>query len=287
MQKDQTQRFIFKKRAVRGCLVRLNESYQTITLQHHYTPLLSQCLGEALLGVTLLASAFKKKGQTTLQFQGEGSLQLLSARITSDHAIRGLVRATPDLISLKNLSKALHHGTLTLSYEGNELGQTYQSIIPVDSPSIAQALEQYFIQSEQVPTRFFLSRTPECAAGLLLQILPSAEGNAAEDFQYATVLAETLSSEELLELDFETILRRLYHEDEIELFPPTSLHFGCHCSLEKMKRAVLNLGRTEAESILLEQAFIEVHCEFCGHTHSFDESDIDEILTESGSDLYH
>ncbi|MCX7122973.1 MAG: Hsp33 family molecular chaperone HslO [Gammaproteobacteria bacterium] len=279
MQKDSLQRFIFKNRAVRGCLVRLNESYQTITLQHHYPAVLSKLLGETLLGVVLMSSHFKQRGQATLQFQGDGALKLLSARVTADHAIRGLVRAEPDLISNQNLIQALHQGQLTLSYEDLQSGQNYQSIIPVEAPSIADALAHYFVRSEQVPTRFFLASTEKTAVGLLLQIMPSKDPLIArDDFQHLTVLADTLKDSELLTLSFEEILTRLYHEEDIEIFPEISLHFGCNCTLEKMEQVVKSLGLSEAEAILSAHSFVEVTCEFCNQIHRFDQRDLDRIF---------
>ena len=279
MQKDSLQPFIFKNRAVRGCLVRLNESYQTIHLQHHYSALLSKLLGETLLGVILIASHFKQRGQATLQFQGQGALKLLSARMTADYGIRGLIRAEPNLITVKNLMDALQDGQLSLSYEGLNAGQNYQSIVPVEGISIAQALEHYFVRSEQLPTRFFLASTDKLAVGLLLQIMPAKEGEAAlDDFQHITILAETLKDSELLTLSFTEILTRLYHEEDLELFPETSVHFSCNCSPDRMKQILRSLGKNEAEAILAEHAFIEITCEFCNQIHRFDPAEVAEIF---------
>ncbi len=278
MKNDKIQAFLFKNRPVRGALVRLAESYQTITLQHHYPAVLAKLLGEALLGVTLIASHFKQRGQTTLQFQGEGALNLLSVRITPEHAIRGLIRADAHLISEKNLTQALHHGQLSLSHESTQ-GQNYQSFIPIEAPSIAQALEDYFMRSEQLSTRFFLASTDKMAAGLILQLMPAKDPIVAQqDFKHLSILAETLKPEELLQLDFQSLLHRLYHEEELLLFEETPIHFGCNCSLEKMQRVVLQLGREEAEAILAEKAMIEVTCEFCNEIHTFDEAEVRQLF---------
>ncbi len=288
MQKDLLQRFLFKNRAVRGCLLRLNESYTTILAQHHYPNILSGLLAETLLGVTLIADGFKQKGQVTLQFQGEGALSLLSARIDTNHAIKGLIRAMPDLILPKNLSTALNQGQMRLTYEGATPQHNYQSIIPVEDINIAKALEAYFTRSEQLPTRFFLASTPEAAAGLLLQTLPSADLESAEaDFAHVCALADTLQQDELLHLDFDTLLHRLYHEEDLECFTPYPIHFGCNCTLEKMQRVIVSLGQEEAEGILADQAFLEITCEFCGHIHQFDQEDIHKIFDESSTTRYH
>jgi molecular chaperone Hsp33 len=279
MQEDFIQNFIFKNRSVRGSFVRLNQSYKTIINQHHYPALLSHLLGEALLGVCLMSPFFKTAGKITLQFQGEGDLRFLSARMTSDFKIRGLVRAEPSLLSTQNLQEALKSGQLMLTYEART-GQPYQSIIPIETDSVAHALEDYFIRSEQLPTRFFLATGEDCVAGLMLQILPNVQQtDAYRDFEHCTVLASTLQKEELLEQDPMRLLQHLFVEDDITVFFSQDLEFGCNCSHERMKNAVLGLGREEALSILETAGFVEVVCEFCSQSHQFNEEEVHALFS--------
>lgn len=287
MEYDVSQNFIFKNFAVRGTLIRLKESYQTIIHQHHYPPIVGNLLGEGLLGVTLMTSFLKHRGKLTLQFQGEGDLSLLSSRCTEDNHIRGLVRASPELISDKNLLQALHNGFLNLTYEPEQIGQPYQSVVEVKHNSIAKNLEAYFQQSEQLPTRFILMSDTDIAAGLMLQVLPAQNEEDREAFNTLAVLAETLKPEELKSLDFATILKRLFHEYDVEVFPPRSIQFGCNCSLERMENAILSLGIDEALEILEEEPDIEVTCEFCGRGHMFDEEDVVRIFEAAATQQYH
>lgn len=278
MKQDVIQNFVFQNRFVRGSFVRLSESFQTIINQHHYPEILATLLGEALLGVCLMSPNFKTPGKITLQFQGEGDLRLLSVRVTSDFKIRGLVRAEPDLISTINLKNALADGQLTLTYEP-EGGQSYQSIVPVERTSIAETLEDYFIRSEQLPTRFFLTSTDEHAAGLMLQLLPTTNEEAAyQDFEHCAVLAATVKPEELLTLDTEELVPRLFVEDDVKIFESKPVAFGCSCSRERMSGAVINLGEEEANSILSEQGMVEVTCEFCSQSHQFREVDVKALF---------
>lgn len=271
MQQDTIQSFIFTHRAIRGALVRLNDSYETVVMQHHYSSILGSLLGEALLGVTLMGSFFKHPGKLTLQFQGRGDLTFLSTRITENHEIRGLIRANPDLITAKNLQAALQEGTLTMTYEGpSGPGQSYQSTIPVEDTSIAKTLENYFLRSEQLPTRFFLASSDDVAAGMMLQVLPSSHPDGAYiDLEHVSVLAATLSDEELFTLPFEEMIHRLYPEEDVEIFAPREIEFGCNCTPDKMQQAVINLGPIEMARILEEQGFIEVVCEFCGRSYKY------------------
>lgn len=286
MQKDVIQNFVFQNRFVRGSFVRLSESFQTIINQHHYPELLSTMLGEALLGVCLMAPNFKLSGKITLQFQGEGDLRLLSARVTSDFKIRGLVRAEPNLISTINLKHALADGQLTLTYEP-EGGQSYQSIIPVEKTSIAQTLEDYFIRSEQLPTRFFLTSTAAAGAGMMFQLLPTANQETAyQDFEHCAIIDATLTPDELLTLDAETLVHRLFPEEDVRVFEAKAVEFGCSCSRERMSGGVLNLGKEEAYSVLEEQGMVEVICEFCSQSHQFHEPEV-EALFHNGATGSH
>lgn len=284
---DARQNFIFKDHAVRGTIVRLKDSYHTIIHQHHYPAVLGNLLGEGLLGVILMSSFLKHRGRLTMQFQGEGDLQLLSTRCTEKNEIRGLVRASPELISTKNLLQALRNGLLNLTYEPEHMGQPYQSVIEVTLPSIAKNLEEYFVRSEQLPTKFILFSDANMAVGLMLQVLPAQEEKDREEFSTLTMLAETLTFAELKTLDFATILKRLFHEYEVEIFPAKPIHFGCNCSLERMESAILGLGIDEALDILEDEPYIEITCEFCGRSHLFDDEDVERIFAETESDQYH
>lgn len=271
MKADMMQSFIFKNRAVRGSFVCLSKSYQTIINQHHYPEMLGLLLGEALLGISLMFPFFKVAGKITLQFQGEGSLNLLSARITSDLKIRGLLRASPELITVKNLQNALGEGQLSLRYEVDG-ERTYQSIVPFEQTSIAAVLEDYFMRSEQLRTRFYLFGDEQSMAGLILQALPDAEGY--QDFEHCNILARTLQKSEMLNLNVQTLLQRLFAEEDIMIFPEKSIEFGCSCSHERMQNALVNLGQQEALSILEEFGFVEVTCEFCNQAHQFDQAEV-------------
>lgn len=289
MSKDVVQKFVFKNRNVRGSFVSLEQSYQTIIRQHHYPSLLSTLLGEALLGICLMTPNFKVTGKMTLQFQGSGDLRFLSVNITSDFKIRGLIQAEPELISMINLQHALASGQLILTYEP-QIGQMHQSIIPVEQVSIAGALEDYFLKSEQLPTRFFLASDQESVAGLMLQNLPAIQKREESfDLEHCIYLAQTLKKEELLELDSATLLRRLFPEEDILLFDAASVDFGCNCSRGRMESVVLNLGQDEVSSILDEHGFVEVVCEFCGQEHQFDENDIANLFRNSAKPegVYH
>lgn len=151
------------------------------------------------------------------------------------------------------------------------------------------------LQSEQLDTKLILAADEKVAAGLLIQRLPvEGEGNLAgaraneddigrdEDYNRIATLAASLTRQELLELDIETVLRRLFWEEKLLRFPPQTPRFACTCSRERVAGMIRGLGREEAESILAERGDIEVGCDFCGHQYRFDAVDAARLFASPG-----
>jgi len=146
------------------------------------------------------------------------------------------------------------------------------------------------LQSEQLDTRLVLAASDEVAAGLLIQRLPvEGEGNLgrkneddiglSEAFNRISLLAATLTSEELLTLEPKQILHRLFWEETLRLFEPERPRFACTCSAERVRNMLRGLGREESDSLIAERGQVEVGCEFCGLQYRFDAVDVGEIFT--------
>jgi molecular chaperone Hsp33 len=290
LEHDTLQNFIFDNHAVRGEIVRLDRTFQTIISQHYYPPVIRQLLAEALLAVSLLYGISKHEGKLTLQFQGTGALSLLSVRCTHDYHLRGVAQWSEELSSIHSLAEALGKGTLLLTYEPEKQGQRYQSVVEVRGNSVAKAIEDYFTQSEQLATRIILAADEKSAVGFMLQQLPS-ETEKDESWNHVLTLAESLTPDEMLTLDNHTLLHRLYHQEEVRVFTPHSLQFGCSCSIYRMENAIIGLGKEEALKILEERDSIEVTCEFCNQHYEFDRVDVEALFQvgsqRSGSDIRH
>jgi molecular chaperone Hsp33 len=156
---------------------------------------------------------------------------------------------------------------------------------------IAEVLEHYMLQSEQLDTRLLLAADAHGAAGLLIQRLPiEGEGNLErvrredqiglnEGFNRIAHLASTTSRDELLGLDAEALLRRLFWEEDVRRFEPLTPRFACSCSRERVSGMLRGLGRGEVEGILAERGSVEIGCDFCGAQYRFDAVDVGEIFT--------
>jgi molecular chaperone Hsp33 len=167
-------------------------------------------------------------------------------------------------------------------------GERYQGVVPLEGAILGDALERYFEQSEQLPTRVWLAAGPQRAAGLLLQAVPGGDPSG-EGWARATALAATLSSAELLGLPTETLLHRLFHEERVRLFDAETVAFRCGCSRERIEGLLRSLGRDEVESIVAEQGAVEITCEFCNRRYRLDAVDAAMLFsgTAGGSDTRH
>lgn len=281
--KDLLQRFLFENAPVRGELVHLNATYQTIIQQHAYPPLIRRLLGEALAIVCLLSALIKKEGRLTIQFQGKGKLKLLLAQCDHEFNIRGIVQYEED-ISPQELLAAQQQGTLAIMVDPDKSSTArYQGIVAWQGESLTQAIEGYFMQSEQLLTRLWLAVDDTSAAGLLLQVLPKEQSElSSDDWERLTMLTNTLQPEELLQLDNMTFLHRLYSEDDVRVFEAMPVAFRCTCSVKRCENAILILGKKEAEQELENKQSINVTCEFCNKEYHFDRVDVAAIFKSGG-----
>lgn len=283
---DKLHRFLFENVSVRGEIVRLHDSFQTITQQHDYPPLIRQLLGQALVAVSLLTAIIKNKGRVTVQFQGKGKLKLLLAQCNDECHLRGLAQYEGETCTEEDIQSSFQHGLLTIMIDQENTGKRYQGIVPWQGKSLAESIEGYFRDSEQLPTKLWLAVDDQHAAGLLLQIMPKettgkqsaaiAENN--HEWEHVLHLTNTVTSTELLQLSHETILHRLYFEEPVRIFKPHTMIFHCTCSVERAENALLLLGRDEVEAELKDKQVIVVTCEFCNKEIVFDRVDVTRIF---------
>ena len=274
-QQDLLHRFLFEELGVRGLWVSLSDSWQTAQTHQHCADEVQLQLGQALAAVVLLSATIKFKGSMILQAQGQGPLKTLVAQATHDRKIRGLIRNS-NTVTPGSLQDMFGEGRLVLTVT-SENAQPYQGIVSLQGDNLAAALEVYFTQSEQLSTRIWLFANETQATGLLVQELPSQLSDKA-DWERIVMLADTVTGQEMLELDCEELLHRLFHEESVRLFDGEPVAFSCSCSRKKIENTLRLLGRPELESVLLERGLIEVNCEFCNQYYRFDKIDVEHLL---------
>jgi molecular chaperone Hsp33 len=280
---DLTQRFIFETADIRGEFVNLSHTLLETCRPHAYAPGVRKLLGEMLSATALLTATLKFEGKLILQARGDGQIPLIMAESTHDRKLRAIARGAEQATS-ENFSELLAHGQLAITIDPHQ-GKRYQGIVSLQSESLASSLDSYFEQSEQLGTRLWLASDGERTAGLLLQQLPATinkdMASRADQWVNATTLAETLTVEELLSLDADVLLHRLYHEEEVRLFDPSPAQFECSCSRERSFNALASLPTNDLESLLEEQDHITIDCEFCTMQYRFTEADLGELLVHA------
>ena len=277
---DFKQRFLFPETDIRGELVRLDESLEAILGTHDYPLAVQGLVGEAVAAVALLAGTLKFSGRLSLQAQGRGPVSLLLAECTHDGQLRALARHDGELDTAANIGALIGDGTMVITITPDQ-GRQYQGIVPLEGDTLAQCLEGYFQQSEQLPTRLWLASGNNRAAGLMLQRLPDQVASRDENrnqWEHLEALAGTLKMEELLDLPAETVLRRLFHETPPRLPEAQPLRFGCTCSRERTENALLSLGADELKTLLDEDGEATLTCDFCLSQQHFDAVDLAGLI---------
>ena len=280
---DTLQRFMFEHASIRGEIAHLDETYKTILNQRPYPPMVKRLLGEALVSCLLMTGSIKFEGEITLQFRGDKRLPLLIVQCDHLLQLRGFAKYQQGGENI-DYNAAFLDGSMGITINQYNQTQVYQSVVPINSLSMADNLMQYFAQSEQVASRVWLAVNDQMAAGMLLQLMPEQNTQQREEFwEYAVQIGQTISEHELLTLDNPTILHRLYHETELRLYSARPARFQCRCTEDKMKQALTVLGEVEVNALLQEKGNVEVICDFCSQRYVFDSIDVALLFKPFGS----
>lgn len=285
---DVLTRFLLQRAGVRGVRVHLHDAWREIRERSDYADTTAELLGEAVVAAALFTGHTKVDGRLSVQLRSDGPLRSLFAECTAAGTLRAIAQVEGGEVS-RDLRQLGPGAIMAITIEnpsthGREPGR-YQGIVPLEAESLMEAFEDYFRQSEQLPTRLLLAVEGNTAAGLMLQKLPGDHGDG-DGWIRATTLFDTLSAAELLALPAETLLLRLFHQDGVEILGERRLQFGCSCSRERVQDVLISLGQAEAHaSVQEENRQAEIRCQFCGHAYQFTAGDIDALFTAGGAGL--
>ena len=292
---DRLDRFLLPGAGVRGVRVHLDDTWRQIRARtdeggNDQPAAVTELLGEAAAAAALFTGHAKVEGRLAVQLRGNGALRTLFAECTAAGTVRAIAQVQ-DGAPLPRDLRALGEGAvLAITIENPAPGDRdpvrYQGLVALESDSLAGAFEDYFRQSEQLPTRLLLAADGNAAAGLMLQKLPGDSGDE-DGWNRATALFETLGTDELLALPATTLLRRLFHEEGVEMLGERPLRFGCSCSRDRVSAMLQSLGEEEATAAA-EGGEANVRCEFCGEQYKFSPDEINALFqarpTAEGSD---
>ena len=273
--------FLFPDLGVRGALVEINSDIEKLLGSRPYSPDVRKLLGQTIAAMPLLASHSKFEGRINLQFQGKGDLKLLVAQVDRSLTVRGMAKAAPDVAG--DFQTLMHGGLLAMMLEPDRGSEHYHALVDVEGETLAAALENYFRQSEQLPTLLRLAATKNRLAGILLQRLPEEVVDEA-GWEHLSHLFATLGEEELASTDTTTLMRRLFHAENLRLFEPSPVKLSCRCDRGSIATMLLGMGEEELMPVLKDQGKVEVTCEFCGSTYVFTPLEVGELFVASVSE---
>lgn len=291
---------------LRGRVVRLGPTVNSILSHYAYPPQVARLLGEAVALAALLGSILKSHGRFQLQTRSDGPVDMLVVDYDAPGKLRGFARFDVERVAeMRDASPAalFGRGHLALTIEREEDAARYQGVVPLEGESLAEAAHIYFRQSEQIPSFVRLavaeSLTPQGrswrAGGLLLQYLPPGgarardlhPGDAPEGVEElleendhwteGQALAATLEDHELVDpaLSGERLLYRLFHERGVKVFAERAVEEFCRCSRERIDKLLKSFSPQERHDMIGDDGRIGVTCEFCGTLRSFDPADFD------------
>lgn len=268
--------FDFEGQGARGVILSIDAGVEAMFGARDYPDDVRQLLGEAAAAAPLMASNLKYEGRINLQFQGGRQLSLLVAQVDERLQVRAMAKSAPGAAG--SFEQLLAGGVLGWTLEPRR-GQPYQALVEIAGSSLAAALEGYFAQSEQLPTRLLLAAHGERIAGLMLQRVPGHDEASDQAYwQHLGALFATLRAAELLATAPRTVLRRLFHQEPLRQHAARPVALACSCSRGSISRLLLALGRTEIESILEEREVAEVTCEFCGREYRYLRSELKDLF---------
>ncbi len=296
---DAAYSFVIDGGLTRGHAVRLSETLDTILSQHDYPQAVGLLLGEAVGLSALLCSSIKYDGVFTLQIQGDGPVSTLVVNQTSEGNIRAYARFDESALNAavkareeqKTAAVPAYFGQGALSFMVDQKGasESYQGIIALERPTLTECVHQYFRDSEQIGTAIRLSVAPpdegngwRCGA-VMIQKMPSAgktseysgEEEIDELWRTAVILLNSATDKELTDMNLpvEKLVNRLYHLNDLQIFMPKMLKFGCRCSQEKVIEMLKSFSPQDIDDMIVDGK-ITVDCQFCGRRYTLTSKDL-------------
>jgi molecular chaperone Hsp33 len=290
---------------VRGRVVRLGPSIDTVLARHDYPAPVSKVLGEAVALTVLLGSSLKMDGRFQLQTRSDGPIDMLVVDFEAPDRVRAYARYDDEKLKAANgapSGELLGKGHLAMTIDQGVDMARYQGVVPLDGGGLEDAAHEYFRQSEQIPTKVRLAVAEAIgsgehvwrAGGILVQFLPDAGeqvrdlpgGDAPEGVEppvddddawmEAKSLVDTVEDHELIDptIASEELLYRLFHERGVRVFQQQEVRHACRCSEERILGMLKSFSDEEKRDMIDDDGQINVTCEFCSTKYSVAPSEI-------------
>ncbi len=282
---DTLTRFLLERAGVRGAIVELDVTWQAIFQRADYPQAVADLLGEVCAAAALFTTNAKVEGRLSIQVKAQHAVRTLFAECTSAGTMRGLAHVAgplPSVLTPRSLGRdAIVAITIETRLPSAREMQRYQGLVGLDADRFELAFEDYFSQSEQLPTRLILTVDQHRACGIFAQLMPDGHGDS-DGWNRVNALLDTLSKAELRATGADSLLWKLFHDEAVQVLERRQLQFACSCSRERVQAVFLGLGREEAMLSIQDNGEAEVHCEFCGQCYVFVEAELKHLFEMAG-----
>lgn len=291
---DTLQKFMIQNAPIRGEFIEMDDTWQQVLARRNYPHAVQNVLGEMMSAAALLSANLKFHGTIIMQIHGDGPISLLVVECDDTLQMRATAKLKENAVInddavLTDLVNVNGNGRFAITLDPKDKvpgQQPYQGIVSLDGDTVATVIENYMQRSEQLDTKLWLAADDKLSRGLLLQKLPTEGGNASseedtESWTRLSMIGDTLRRDELLSTDIQTLMHRLFWEEDVIVFEPVHPHFQCSCSREKVGNMLRMLGRPEVEDALQEQGKLSINCEFCGKHYEYDAIDCAHLFLEA------
>ncbi|MCC4114632.1 Hsp33 family molecular chaperone HslO [Aromatoleum toluclasticum] len=276
--KSYVRRFLLEDLDIRGAVVRLDDIWQALQQGRDYPRNVATLLGEMSAVSALISANLKQAGRLTFQVQGHGPVRLLVIDCNEALNLRGFAAFDDHVPEGDRLPELVGDGILQLTLDVQGMDQPYQSLVPLEGNSIAAVFEHYLQQSEQQPAGLWLACSKDAAAALFLQKLPGADARDEDGWSRAHQFAQTVTREELLALDPETLLGRLFAEETVRLYDARPVIHDFPPDRDKIIAMLRSLGESEVRRIYAEHGELIVRDDLSNHEYRFEPDEIDEFF---------
>lgn len=284
---DNIRRFLFKELNVRGQHIQLDNAWKKMIAERHYPAVIINLLGELTAVTTMLAAGLKHQGKVTIQVQGSGPVNLLVVEATNELNIKGVAKTTEQFNAILNdeldLNQLLGDGKILVTLENKVTDSIFQSYVPREADTIKGIFEDFLTRSDQQPSKLWLAANEMGVGGVLIQKLPASENIDADGWNRIEILSDTLTKQEIISLDSETLIHTLFHEELIELFDGEDIQYYCPKDTTKIETMLLSLGKEECLKIIEEQGEIVIHNEMCNFHVRYQQQDINNLFAQEST----
>ncbi len=292
---DMVAAFQIEDQPARGRIVRLGAVVDDILKRHDYPEPIANLLGETCALAALVGASLKFEGRLIVQAQGDGPVGYVVADYDTSGGLRGYCKFDPERVAEVSAGfvrpgarTLIGDGLFIMTMDPQNLNDRYQGVTAIEGETLALCAEQYFAQSEQVPTRVRLAvgelqvgdvKTWR-AGGMMIQNIAEddARGSTAEAWSRAQMLFETLGEDELVDPTVapETLLYRLFHEDGVRMFEPKRLRAYCRCSEDRVLGMLRAFPTADLTDMIEPDGLIHVTCEYCSRGYKIEPATVED-----------